>query len=231
MPCRRPEKQAFSTRDDALDAMKNLVWMNHVRGEDDRSAGLNVYPCDGCDAWHVGHLPQTPSVYHYDVLEALDDIDAADALVPPEPIRVPKFMRRQLTGGALASFLELEELTAMTWFTWNGAWDFARAPHPGIFWAYRPEERIGEGFIRLVVPAFAAQLRWPDYVERNKVTKHRRARAAANFNPAEWLATDAAVPRDTFRSIDVWHRGAWVPITDVDPDDFERGLAESSKTP
>ena len=53
--CKVTGKISHTTRDDAEAALKSVVWMNQSRGESDRSAGLNVYPCDGCDGWHFGH--------------------------------------------------------------------------------------------------------------------------------------------------------------------------------
>ena len=71
------------TRDDALEAQKRLVWSNRSRGTDEKSAGLNVYPCEHCGAWHVGHSRrQTPLVYHYDHFVAHHGILYFDALVP-----------------------------------------------------------------------------------------------------------------------------------------------------
>lgn len=224
-------KIEHSTREAAGEAMKRLIYDNHVRGRDALSAGLNVYPCEGCGAWHFGHLPQTPSAYHYDLFERLDEIEAAGALVPPKPVRLSKLEKRRLTGHLLTSFLGVEEVSAMMWFTWDGAWDFSCAPHPGVFLDYSPIHRQQEGLMRVVVPAFVVKLRWFDYVERNKLTRKRRAHFTAKGNPAQWLATDAAVPLSTFRSIEVWHRSAWTPVSDVDADDFERWLAEQASVP
>lgn len=229
MAC-RSGKIEHATRAAADEAMKRVVYDNHVRGRDALSAGLNVYPCDGCGAWHFGHLPQTPSAYHYDLVEVLDEIVSADALVPPKPIKLSKHAKRQTAGGLLASLLGIEEMSSMTWFTWDGAWDFSCAPHPGVFLNLSPDQRH-KGVMRLAVPAFAAKLRWQDYVERNKLTRKRRAHFTTKGNPAQWLATDAAVPLSTFRSIEVWHRGAWTPVSDVDADDFDCWLAEQASVP
>jgi hypothetical protein len=173
MSC-RSGKVEYATREAALDAQHRLVFDNHVRGRDARSVGLSVYPCDECSAWHFGHLPQMPLVYHYDVIAAWDDILTHDALVPAKPRRVPKDLRRQLTGPLLDFYLSVEEREPMTWFSWKAEWDFAT---------------VG--------------------------------------NPADWLATDEPLAVDTFRSVDIWFRGEWVALEEIDPDEFEKWLSET----
>jgi hypothetical protein len=53
-----------------------------------------------------------------------------------------------------------------------------------------------------------------------------RDKMARDGNPTEWLCTDEAVPMDRVRSIDVWYRGAWVPVDSVGEDDFDVYIAE-----
>jgi hypothetical protein len=219
-------KQAFATRDDALAAMKQLVFDNHVRGRDARSAGLNVYPCDPCDGWHIGHSSlQTPTIYHYDVMSAFDAIEAAGALRPPKPTRIPTHKRRAYTGAQLARHLETEERAPMLWFSWNAAWTFLNVPHPGTFVGQAIAARMGEGLMRFAVPAWVAKLRWSDYLRRNDTPRWMRAIMADEGNAAEWLATDQPVPLDDVRSIEAWYRGRWINAAEL-PDDFDDWLTE-----
>lgn len=224
MAC-RSGKQGYSTRDAAIDAQKRLVYDNYVHGRDHLSARLNVYPCDVCHAWHIGRSSlETPSCYHYNIVATLDGILEADALKPPPPQRMELRRKRQLPRDLLLELLDIEEQVGMMWFTWDGAWDFSRAPHPGTFLNYPVAECRHLGIMRIAVPAFVAKLRWSDYVQRNKTTRHRREHYTSKGNPAQWLATDAAVPCAAFRSIDVWYRGRWVAVDDVSDDDFDAWL-------
>lgn len=223
-------KVEYPTREAALNAQKKLVFDNRVRGRDDRSAGLNVYPCDLCTAWHIGHLPQTPSCYHYDLFATIDDLLAAEALIPSKPMRASKRAKRHYTGHLLASIIELEEIASMMWFTWDNSWDFSRAPHPGVFLNCLPAERRHEGMLRVVVPAFAAKLRWSDYIQRNRTSRRRRDYLAARGNPAQWLATDRPVPLSAFRALEVWYRDAWVSVDDVTEEDLKVWLQKVRKT-
>ncbi len=50
--------------------------------------------------------------------------------------------------------------------------------------------------------------------EHARTRRTHRAGASAGAR-GRWLATDTAIPRASFRSIDVWHRGAWVSVDDV----------------
>ena len=224
-------KVEHPTRDAAEAAQKKLVYDNHVKGEDAKSAGLNVYPCPDCGAWHVGHSSlQTPTAYHYGLATELDAILGADALVPDRPRRLPPSLRRKYTGRLLALYLALEERDPMVWFSWNAAWDFRGIPHPGVFVPRTRDEpasvRMHEGIVRIGVPASVVKLRWSDYLQRNKTTRVMRNAVAELGNPADWLATDTAVPPAAFRSIDVWHRGAWVAVGDVTDDEYAAYLAE-----
>ena len=155
--------------------MKRLVYDNHVRDRSHLSAGLNVYPCDDCDGWHFGHLPQTPTVYHYDTVSALDRILRADALAPQKPIRVPKDMQRKYSGAALTLLQRIAERAPMVWFTWSATWDFRGIPHPG---AFEPSAlnntsdalaaNILSGIMRISVRASVAKLRWSDWLTANQ---------------------------------------------------------------
>lgn len=210
MAC-RSGKQEHATREDALAAQKHLVWLNHVRGHDEKSAGLNVYPCDGCGSWHFGHsTSQAPLVYHYAYVEALDAI-AEGALRPPPPTRFSTHARRLHTGKTLALICSIEERTPLLWFTWCGTWDPRSAvlPHPGRFYAKPSARHIDEGIIRVSSPAWVAKLRWPDYVKANKSTAGLQRAFTASGNPAHWLATDQPVSSGTIRSLEMWCGDAW----------------------
>src|SRR5262245_42146897 len=86
------------TREAALEHIKALLAKNHATGNDARSAGLGVYPCDECSAWHVGHHPTAPLVWHYTVGRRLDAILADDCLKPASPRLVSKKTLRQVSG-------------------------------------------------------------------------------------------------------------------------------------
>jgi hypothetical protein len=188
-----------------------------------------AYPCrEDASTWHIGHSNrQTPSCYHYDLFTTLDDILEGDALVSPKPIRAGAHLKRHFSGKLLRWILELEERVPMTWFTWDGAWDLSRAPHPGVFLNYPVEERRAEGLLRVEVPAYTAKLRWSDYFQRNRTTRNRRDYLAGKGDPGQWLATDAVIPLATFRSLCVWHRGAWVAVGDVSDEEMAAYLAEA----
>ena len=209
-------KVEHPTREAALDAQKRLVYDNHLRGRSHLSAGLSRLPVPAfVGAWHVGHEPQTPTCYHFDVVSALDDILTANALVPAPPVCFSQQTKRHLPSRIMALTFDVEERTSMSWFTWNGGWDFSCAPHPGVFLNYAVAERRAEGLIRVSVPASIVRLRWSDYLTRNRTTRRRRSYFTEKGNPALWLATDAPVPLSTVRAVEVWYRGAWVNVVDI----------------
>lgn len=82
------------------------------------------------------------------------------------------------------------------------------------------------GILRIEVPAYVAKLRWSDYVERNRLTRRRRAYFTSKGNPANWLATDQRVPFNLVRGLAVWHRDAWIDASEIDANDYDRCLAE-----
>ena len=226
----RCDKVEHPTREAAEDAQKQLVYDNHVRGRDAESAGLNVYPCpDDPSVWHVGHSSlRTPTAYHYDLVSAFEDIEAANALRPAKPHILPTHLRRRHSGARLLLLNSVEERDPMTWSSWNANWDFRGIPHPGVFVPRSVDEsasvRIQLGIIRLGVPASVVELRWLNYLQRNKTTRVMRNAVAELGNPAHWLATDRPV-RCPFRSFDVWYRDRWVEIGALD-DDFDAWLGQ-----
>ena len=223
-------KIEHATRDDALEAQKRLVWSNRSRGTDEKSAGLNVYPCEHCGAWHVGHSRrQTPLVYHYDHFVAHHGILYFDALVPPKPLRVHKLLKRMHSGADLQMMLDAQEVVGMTWFTWESHWDFTCLPHPGAFLFDGQMPRVSEGVLRVVAPAFVAKLRWSDYIERNNTPRGYRKFLAARGNPAQWLATDAPVPLSDFHALEIWYQGAWVSVNSLSEDELDAWVAKWPK--
>src|SRR5687767_1941715 len=97
------------TRDAAMKHVKDLLAWNHAHGEDERSEGLEPYPCDQCPAWHVGHAKQAPLVYHYTLVRALDGILKDEALRPAPP-RGPVLSRKQTRQLAQAERLRLAKI-------------------------------------------------------------------------------------------------------------------------
>lgn len=228
MACRR-DKSRYVTYDAALDAQKKLVYDNFLRKKDARSAGLNVYACDECGGWHIGHSSlRTPTAYHYGVLTELEAILKDDGLVPAKPRRLPTHLRRQNTGRMLALLKSLEERDPMVWFSWNANWDFTGIPHPGTFVPRARDEpasaRMHEGILRIAVSASVVKLRWSDYLQSNKTMRVMRKAIEELGYAADWLATDQPVPCP-FRSFDVWYRDRWADVGTLD-DGFEAWLAE-----
>jgi hypothetical protein len=85
-PCKRfPSKIQHATRDEALEHQKQLVFKNASSGDSERSRGLNVFPCDDCGFWHVGHAETLPLVWHYTSCAQLDKIMESDRLEPGNP--------------------------------------------------------------------------------------------------------------------------------------------------
>ena len=222
-------KVAHATRAAALQHVKDLVWKNHTAGQAGRSKNLNVYPCDACGAWHVGHASVAPSIYHYTFGKKLDAILAAGALWPA-PGRYHD--RRGLPQADRLRLKILDEPEPLLWFSRNAVWDYSvmkgetdkkgrdRTLH------YRSDlELAGEGLIRFAVPSWCAKLRWSDYLQRNRTPAWMRDSMAHYGDPREWLCTDEAVSLDVCRSIDVFYRGAWIPVDRMDEDHFDAYLA------
>lgn len=207
-------KKQHATRDAALIEMKRLVYDNHVRGDDARNAWLNVYPCDECNAWHIGHSQQTvPTIYHYDRLDVLDRMTDTVALQPSKPYRLSRAVRRYHTGPRLALYKTIEEPAPLVWFSWNAEWDFSGAPHPGPF-VSKPVVP-GEPLIRIGAWASIAKLRWSDYLERNRTSRLMRNETARLGKPADWLATDQPVSFTQVKSLEIWMNGAWQSVESV----------------
>jgi hypothetical protein len=82
---RFPSKIQHRTRDDALAHQKQLVFRNASLGHPEKSSGLNVFPCEDCGFWHVGHAESLPLVWHYTSCESLDAIMESGALQPGNP--------------------------------------------------------------------------------------------------------------------------------------------------
>jgi hypothetical protein len=217
-------KIPHATRDEALDHVKRLVYKHHLAGEDHRSAGLTPYPCDICGAWHVGHREQTPPVWHYTTMRALDDILQADELRPAPPLTIPKRLIRRAKSESVAALRTMQEREPLLWFSRNPQWEYS-VDKINVGTSGRARmELFGRGLLRFGVPAAFAKLRWADYLARNPMPKFIRDDMARRGNPAEWLATDEAVPLQHVRTIEVYMRG-WKPVADVADDVFADYLA------
>jgi len=222
MPCTHP-KRLHETREAALEHVKSLLWRNQVEGHPERSYRLGVYPCDQSPGWHVGHAHGTPPVYHYTFGSKLDAILAADKLRVPSDARRTKRQRQ----------IEPEPLL---WFSRNPEWEFsvfkARKEMFGHRYTWRTlNEIVAQGLVRFAVPAVYAKLRWPDYVERNRVPSIERDAMALYGNPTEWLATDEDVPLDVCcragdSGVQVFYRGEWVNVADVDEAAYDAYLKD-----
>ncbi|HEY6211459.1 MAG TPA: hypothetical protein VIW45_04200 [Vicinamibacterales bacterium] len=85
-PCPRfPAKIQHRTREEALEHQKQLVFRDASTGHPEKSHGLNVFPCEHCGSWHVGHAESLPLVWHYTSCESLDAIIESGALEPGNP--------------------------------------------------------------------------------------------------------------------------------------------------
>jgi len=82
---RFPSKIQHQTREDALEHQKQLVFRDASTGHPEKSRGLNVFPCEACGFWHVGHAESLPLVWHYTSCESLDAIMESGALEPGNP--------------------------------------------------------------------------------------------------------------------------------------------------
>lgn len=215
MACPVTGKQQHATREAAEAHQKQLVWTNHAKGQDERSKGLNVYPCPYtcCGAWHVGHSegPKMPLVYHYTTMDRLEDILAADEL-------------RVLDNKAIR--IAINEPNPLLWFSWNQTWEHSVIKDPRRKRRNPPTGRAitelhGGGLIRFAAPASVAKKRWNDYLVLNKTPYVQREFMAQRGNPVDWLATNEPVSLDKCRGIEVWYRGAWVDVNDVSDEDFD----------
>ena len=213
-------KVQHSSREAAEAHQKRLVWKNHVCGQDERSKGLNVYPCPlaTCGAWHVGHShgERMPLVYHYTTMDRLDDILAVDELRPRNGRRLGR---------------AINEPNPLLWFSWNQVWEHSVIKDPRKRRRNPPTGRAitelhGEGLIRFSAPASVAKKRWNDYLLLNETPYVQREFMAQRGNPVDWLATDQPVPLDACRGLEVWYRGAWVDGADVSDEAWEAYIHE-----
>jgi hypothetical protein len=228
-------KIKHASRDEALEHVKGLVYMNHLHGEDERSAGLAPYPCDECGQWHVGHHPTAPLVWHYTVGVYLDRIIESGCLKPAAPRAMPRRLGRQLSGAKrLEMAAALEEPAPLLWFSRNPEWEYSVMkvkPEGPRHWSYgrATQEIVGLGLLRFGIPASLAKLRWPDYLALNPTPSIIKAALAACGYPEQWLATDEFVKLEWVRTIELYYRAAWVDIRKAPStffDDFERYLEE-----
>lgn len=79
-----PDKIQHPTREAALEHLKQLVFRNASVGQSADSRGLQVYECEACGSWHVGHAP-VALVWHYAPATLLDTVLEKDVLPVPPP--------------------------------------------------------------------------------------------------------------------------------------------------
>jgi hypothetical protein len=228
------KKISHATRDEAILHLKNLVWTNEARGNSHRSARLDVYPCDRCDSWHVGHQPSVPLVWHYTIGTMLDSIVASGELRPRRPRKLTAKRLRHMSPAARKRARRIwSEQEPLRWFSRCKNWEpsvmkiapsrpFPPNPPPGRFW----DELHGGGLVRFGVFASVATLRWGDFLKRNPMPIGIRDALTRRGDPREWLATDQAVPLDQCRALEVYYRGAWVAAEDLENGTFDRYLEE-----
>jgi hypothetical protein len=221
------------TRIDAVEHQKSLVYANHVARTPERSKGLNVYPCDMCNSWHVGHADTGPAVYHYTPMTYLDAILDSGVLRALPPRVFTKKSLRGLPRETQRQLKLIEEPAPLLWFSRNPEWDYSvikslrrrnkNGNHVGreVLINRRSDlEVAGGGLLRFVVPAWCAKLRWSDYLARNPTPPFARDEMARHGDPVEWLCTDEDVPLTRVRDIQVYYRSVWTPVADVSDDDF-----------
>ncbi len=59
--------------------------------------GLNVYPCDSCNGWHVGHQESIPLVWHYTIGKKLTPISSSGELRPRRPQKLTAKQQRSMS--------------------------------------------------------------------------------------------------------------------------------------
>jgi len=116
---------------------------------------------------------------------------------------------------------DMIERDRLLWFSRNEYWEHS-IDDPDR----QTLEVGGEGLLRFGVPPSVAKLRWSDYVARNQTHPSLQRLIAVRADPTEWLATDEPVPLDKVQLTQVYFRGVWTSIEQVDDGDFERYLAE-----
>jgi hypothetical protein len=224
------KKVKHPTRETALEHVKALLAKNHARGQSERSANLGVYPCDECGAWHVGHHPTAPLVWHYTIGLRLEPILADNFLKPARPRLYSKKKKfRRLSRVEREQLKVFDEPAPLLWFSRNLDWEYSVQKgemKPGVLARGRIDHEIaGRGLVRFGVPASFAKLRWSDYLRLNPTPNNVRDAMARSGNPVEWLATDEPVSLKWARAIQVHYRGAWVNVGDVTDEEFDRYLA------
>jgi hypothetical protein len=232
--CNVTGKTSHATRDDAEAALKRVVWMNQSRGESDRSAGLNVYPCEGCNGWHFGHQRSIAIVWHYTTGKLAERILASGELRPRRPQKLTaKHLRRMSPAERKRTHDKWNEQEPLLWFSRRKDWEpsvikftpskpFPQAPPVGRCW----DEVNGDGLFRFGTFASVATLRWGDFLRRNPMRSDLQDAMTRRGDPTEWLATDRSIPLDQCRPLEMYYRGAWVPVLDLDAGEIDRYLDE-----
>lgn len=232
--CKVTGKISHATRDDGEAALKNVVWMNQSRGESDRSAGLNVYPCDWCDGWHFGHRSSIAIVWHYTTGKLVEKILDSGELRPRRAHKpTTKQLRRMSPAERKRTHGRWDAQEPLLWFSRRKDWEpsvikitpcdpFPQVPPVGRSW----NEVGGDGLFRFGTFASVATLRWGDFLCRNPMPSDLRDTLTRRGDPTQWLATDRSVPHDQWRLIEMYYRGAWVRFEDLDAGEIDGYLHE-----
>jgi hypothetical protein len=232
--CKATGKISHTTRDDAEAALKSVVWRNQSRGESDRSAGLNVYPCDRCDGWHFGHRSSIAIVWHYTTGKLAEEILDSGELHPRRAHKATaKQLRRMSPAERKRIHGKWSAQEPLLWFSRRKDWEpsviqiapsepFPQAPPAGRCW----DEVYADGLFRFGTFASVATLRWGDFLRRNPMPSDLRDALTRRGDPTEWLATDRSIPHDQWRPIEMYYRGAWVRFEDLDDGEIDGYLHE-----
>jgi hypothetical protein len=218
-------KLAHESYDDAFAHLKSLVWFNACRRQERLSKGLNIYQCEHCARWHVGHR-RPDLVWHYTTGEHARLIFRDGFLRPRGWTRTAS--QRLWNAHRIAL---LSDRVPLLWFSRNHIYEptacKGTATPAGIVVMSREQTEVyGGGLFRFGVDASVAPLRWCDHVALNHVTKTVARFIRSQGYPPNWLAARRAIPLSRCHAIELFYRGEWLAVTDVPPADFNAYLSE-----
>ena len=218
-------KQAHLSYEDALVHLKSLVWFNACRRQERLSKGLNIYHCDSCDRWHIGH--RRPNVvWHYTIGECARLIFADGLMRPWGWTR--KAARHMWNDRGAA---RLYDRVPLLWFSRRETYEpSARkglATRAGAVWLTEAQTEVyGSGLFRFGVDASAVPLRWHDYIEMNRVPKRAARTMERHGYPPDWLASRRPIPLSRCHAVEVFYRLEWRAVSDISPAEFDAYLSE-----
>jgi len=218
-------KQAYLSYDDALAHLKSLVWFNACRRQERLSKGLNIYRCDSCDRWHVGHR-QPQLVWHYTTGQHAQLICADGFMRPWGWTR--KAARRLWNDRGAA---RLYDRVPLLWFSRNQIYEpTARkglATPAGVIWLTGSQTEVyGSGLFRFGVDAAVVPLRWYDHLELNHVPRRAARIMERQGYPPDWLASRRPIPLSRCHAIELFYQHEWRALCDVSRAQFDAYLAE-----